>query len=86
MSFNASISACEKGKQWEGARGLLQELVHQLLTLNVVSFNASISACERGKQWEEAAGRPVPEPSSVAAAALELRTTSCTATVPRHGR
>ena len=56
MSFSAAISACEKGKQWEGALGLLQEMVHQLLTPDVVSFNASISACEKGKQWEGALG------------------------------
>ena len=30
--------------------GLLQEMVHQLLTPNVVSFNASINGCEKGKQ------------------------------------
>ena len=37
VSWSAAISACEKGKQWEGALGLLQEMVHQLLTPNVVS-------------------------------------------------
>ena len=37
MSYNAAISACEKGKQWEGAPALLQEMVCQLLTPNVVS-------------------------------------------------
>ena len=46
--FSASISACEKGKQWEGALGLVQEVVHQLLSPGVVSFSASISACEKG--------------------------------------
>ena len=51
VSFSASISACEKGKQWEGALGLLQEMAHKLLTLDAVSFGASISACEKGKQW-----------------------------------
>ena len=52
MSFNAAISACEKGKQWEGALGLLQEMVHQLLPPDVVSFNTAVSACEKGKEWE----------------------------------
>ena len=46
------MSACEKGKQCEGALGLLQEMVHQLLTPDAVSFNAAISACEKGKEWE----------------------------------
>ena len=50
VSFSAAISACEKGKQWEAALGLLQEMVHQLLTPGVVSFNSAISACEKGKQ------------------------------------
>ena len=42
--------------QWEEALGLLQEMVHKLLTPNVVSFNAAMSACEKGKQWEGALG------------------------------
>ena len=53
-SDSASIGSCEKGKQWEGALGLLQEMVHQLLTPDVVSFNAAISAFEKGKQCKEA--------------------------------
>ena len=61
VSFSASISEGEKGKQWEGvhccrrwegALGLLQEMMQQLLTPNVVSWNAARSACEKGKQWD----------------------------------
>ena len=40
----------------EGTLGLLQEMVHKLLTSNVVSWSAAISACEKGKQWETALG------------------------------
>jgi pentatricopeptide repeat protein len=54
--IHAVISAFEKGKQWDGALGLLQEIVHQLLMPDVVSWNAAISTCEKGKQWEEALG------------------------------
>ena len=36
VSYNAAISACKKGKQWEGALGLLQEMVQQLLIPGVV--------------------------------------------------
>ena len=43
MSWSTAISTHEKGKQWEGAVGLLQEMVHQLLTPNVVSWSAAIS-------------------------------------------
>ena len=50
VSFNAGISACEKGKQCKEALGLLQEMVHQLLMLDVVSSCASISGCEKAKQ------------------------------------
>ena len=31
-------------------------MVHQLLTLNVVSWSAAISAYEKRKQWEAALG------------------------------
>ena len=52
VSWNATMSACEKGKQWEEALGLLKEMVHELLTPDAVSVNAAISACEKGKQWK----------------------------------
>ena len=35
---------------------MLQEVMHYLLTPNVVSRNSAISACEKGKHWEEALG------------------------------
>ena len=56
--MSSAISACEKGKQWGEALGLLQEMVHQLLTPDVVSLNAAISACEKGKQSEGPHFRP----------------------------
>ena len=37
VSWNAAINACEKGKEWERALGLLKVMVHQLLTPNIVS-------------------------------------------------
>ena len=33
---------------------LLQEMVRQVLTPNVVNYNAWISACEKGQQWKGA--------------------------------
>eukprot|EP00973_Karenia_brevis_P045483 6299802-Karenia_brevis.AAC.1 len=41
-SFNAAISACEKGQQWEHALA------------DVMSFISAISACEKQWQWERA--------------------------------
>ena len=50
VNWNAAISACEKCNQWEGALGLLQEMVDQfLLTPQAVSWSAAISSCEKGK-------------------------------------
>ena len=37
VSWNATISACEKGKHWEEALGLLQEMMHALLAPDAVS-------------------------------------------------
>ena len=54
ISYSAAISACEKGKQWEEALRLLQQMTCRALTPNEISYNAAISACEKGKQWEEA--------------------------------
>ncbi len=54
ISYNAAISACEKGGQWEQAMQLLQQMVKQGITPNVISYNAAISACEKVGQCEHA--------------------------------
>ena len=54
INFNATISACEKGRQWEKALQLPYEMQQRRLEPNVISFNAAISACGKGGQWEKA--------------------------------
>jgi pentatricopeptide repeat protein len=54
ISFNAAISACEKGGQWQRALSLLEEMRAAGVTPNVISFSAAISACEKGGQWQRA--------------------------------
>ena len=56
MSRSAAVSACEKSKLLEEALGLLQEMMHQLLTPDVVSRSAGITTCGNGKRWEGAPG------------------------------
>ncbi|CAK0838683.1 unnamed protein product [Prorocentrum cordatum] len=54
ISYNAGISACAKGHQWQRALALLSEMWEAALEPNVVSFSAGISACEKGEQWQRA--------------------------------
>merc|ERR1712080_286826 len=42
ICYNAAISSCAKGKQWEDALGLLQGMSCQSLTLDVVSYHAAL--------------------------------------------
>ena len=53
INYNATISCCGKGGQWEQALELLSCLQEAELA-DVVGFNATISACERSGSWEEA--------------------------------
>ena len=52
-SYNALISACEKGGEWQRALHLFQ-LCRSELQPNLVSYNAMISACQKGWQWQQA--------------------------------
>ena len=52
IAYNAAISACEKGKKWEQALGLLRRLKLAKLQATIVSYGAAISACEKGRQWK----------------------------------
>ena len=48
ISCSAAISACEKGKQWEEALRLLQQLICSARIPNEIRYSAAISACENG--------------------------------------
>ena len=54
VSYNAGISACEKGEQWQRALALLSEMWEAKLEPDVISYSAGISACEKGEQWQRA--------------------------------
>ena len=56
ITYNATISACEKGRQWQRALGLLEERSSQGLQANVITYSATINACEKGRQWQRALG------------------------------
>ena len=52
-SYNAAISALEKGKRWELALDLLEEC-KAWVTVDTITYNASISACEKCFEWQNA--------------------------------
>ena len=54
ISFSATISACEKGGQWEQALTLLHKICDTGMTDSVISLNAVILACEQVGHWEQA--------------------------------
>ena len=47
ITYNAAISACEKGQKPHQALHLLQELQLRGLLPNVIPYSAAISACEK---------------------------------------
>ncbi|CAK0806722.1 unnamed protein product [Prorocentrum cordatum] len=54
MSYNAGISACEKGEQWQRALELLGKMQEVKLEPSVITYNAGIVACRRCGQWQQA--------------------------------
>jgi hypothetical protein len=54
VSYNAIISASEKGMQWSQALALLREIFDRRFESILVGYNASISASEKGMQWVQA--------------------------------
>ena len=47
ITYNATISVCEKGQQWMAAVALLREMQQWHMQTNVITYNATISAYER---------------------------------------
>ena len=54
ISYNAAISACEKGAQPEQAVQLLRAMQQQSVEPDVIRCSASISACEKRARPEQA--------------------------------
>ncbi|CAE8624273.1 unnamed protein product [Polarella glacialis] len=54
ISYNAAISACEKGGQWLGALTLLQQMRDARLTAISQARSTVISACSRAGCWQDA--------------------------------
>eukprot|EP00973_Karenia_brevis_P028526 3931391-Karenia_brevis.AAC.1 len=52
ISFNAAMSACEKGGQCQRAAPSLNEMRMGSLSPNAISFSAAISACGKGGRWQ----------------------------------
>ena len=64
VTYNAVISACEKGQHPHQALQLLQEMQLKDILPNAVTYKAAISACEKGQHPHQAlhlsqAGRSV---------------------------
>ena len=49
ITYNAAISACEKGHRPQQALNMLQKLQFRGLLRTVLSYNAAISASEKGQ-------------------------------------
>ena len=54
ITYNAVISACEKGRECQEALELFKDMQTRGLTPNVITYNAVISACEKGRECQEA--------------------------------
>ena len=53
ISFNAGISACEKGKQWQQALPLFHKMRKTGMTADVISCRTAISAESSGsRHWQ----------------------------------
>ena len=54
ITYSATISACEKGGEWQEALRLFNEMDGKRVPRDTITYNATISACEKGGEWQEA--------------------------------
>ena len=56
ITYNAAISACGKGQQWQQALELFDEMVQKGWEPNMITYSVTISACGKGEQWQRSLG------------------------------
>ncbi|CAE8643346.1 unnamed protein product, partial [Polarella glacialis] len=52
ISYGGTISACEKGGQWQLGLSLLSSLPDLRLAPDGISFTSAMSACEKASEWQ----------------------------------
>ena len=53
ITYNALISACAKGEQWQEALRLLDEMKKNNIAPDTITYSALISACEKGGEVQQ---------------------------------
>ena len=51
ISYNAALSTCSKGEQWQMALSLLSTMARETIEADTISFNSALSSCCEGLQW-----------------------------------
>ena len=54
ISYNATISACEKGVQWDKAMNLFKDMQINSIDPNIISYSETIGACFNSCKYKEA--------------------------------
>ena len=54
ISYNSTLSACEKAADWATALLLFDDFKKRQLRAGVITYSAVISACEKAAAWQQA--------------------------------
>ena len=54
FTYNATISACEKGAHWQYALSWFEAILRARLSPSVISYSATMKARDRGSKWQQA--------------------------------
>ena len=53
-TYSGAITACEKGRQWQRALELFEEMQQWSIWPDTITYGALVSACEKGHPWQRA--------------------------------
>ena len=51
ITYNATMSACQNGDQWQQASELFVRMLGEGVQRDTITDKAAIKACEKGGQW-----------------------------------